>query len=513
MKKKIIEITNNADVVLENEEYEFWKNLKDVRWRLNNLYYITNKSGNKVKFKMNWAQEILYDQLWFFSLVLKARQLGITTFFSVLYLDQVLFKAHKTAGIIAHTDKDTKIIFERIKFAYDNLPEALKENIGKPNTDSSGELSFPNGSKIFVARSTRGGTVQYLHISEFGKICAQYPAKAKEIVTGAINSVEKGCFVSIESTAEGRSGYFFDYCQEAQNAQREERTLTELDFRYFFFPWWQHPDYKLKADFVITKEYEQYFDDLLRLHNIILTDDQKRWYIAKKKTQKDDMMREYPSTSDEAFAASIEGSYFKEQMKKVYEDKRVTNISWDSRFPVDTWWDLGMNDTNVMLFTQSIGNEIRFIDEYGNNGEGLAHYVNKLKEKPYTYGMHHFPHDVEVRNLDATGKSRRQTLIDLGVRNLRTIERSKDINDDIEQVRKFFSRFWFDEAKTAKLVDALNNFKKEWDEKLGEFKNHPRHDKASHWAAAIRILAKGWQHGNSTLDRSGKSDAEIVSFF
>jgi hypothetical protein len=495
---------------LTKEELEFAENLKSAEWRINNLYYIVDKHGKKIKFKMNWAQQIMFDGLWYFSIILKARQLGMTTFFTILYLDQVLFKSNVSAAIIAHTDADSKRIFERVKFAWNNLPELLRDTIGKPKTDSVGEMAFPNGSKIFVARSTRGGTLQYLHISEFAKICAKYPQKAKEIVTGAINSVEKGNFVTIESTAEGRAGYFFDYCMEAQNAQLEERELTEIDFKFFFFPWWKHPQYTLKSDFVITTKYEKYFENLEAKEKIKLTDGQKRWYISKKKTMSEDMFREYPSNVDEAFLASIEGAYYTTQMKKVYEENRIRNIPWDARLKVDTWWDLGMNDLNVILFTQAVGNEIRFIDVYYNSGEGLGHYVNVLNSKPYTYGKHVFPHDIEVRSLDEQGKSRRQTLMDLGMINIRTIERTKDINDDIEAVRKLFSRFYFDEAKTSELVNALNTYQKEWDDRLGQFKNRPRHDKSSHLVDPVRLIGRGWTQHMVDVD---KAETKTVSFF
>lgn len=481
-----------------------------MRWRLSNLYFIVDKNGKKVKFKPNWAQKMVLDNLWFFTIILKARQLGITTFFCILYLDQVLFKANKTAGIIAHTDADTKKIFKRIKYAWENLPEALKENIGYPTTDSVGELQFPNGSSIFVARSTRGGTVQYLHISEFAKICAKYPDKAREIVTGAINSVEKGNFISIESTAEGKEGYFYDYCMEAQQADVESRELSELDFKYFFFPWWKEHSYRISASFPITKEYETYFSKLESVHNIHLDEEQKRWYIAKKNKNDEDMYREYPSTWEEAFMAQIEGAYYAQQMQRVYEDQRIRNVPYDSRYPVLTYWDLGVNDFNVIIFVQAVGSEIRFIDEYHNHGEGLAHYVQVLKDRGYVYGQHTFPHDVEVQNLDEQGKTRRQTLVDLGVRNIRTVERTKDINDDIEGVRKLFSRFYFDEKKCAKLIEACQNYKKEWDDKLGQFKNHPKHDKHSHLVDPLRNLARTW---TQNLIANDKNDVKITNFF
>ena len=107
-----------SNLSLNKEELEFWENLRNWKWRINNLYWIKDKHGRKVKFKTNWAQQEVLDGLWFFSIILKARQLGITTFFCILYLDQILFSANKTAAIIAHTDYDTKKIFEKIKFAW-----------------------------------------------------------------------------------------------------------------------------------------------------------------------------------------------------------------------------------------------------------------------------------------------------------------------------------------------------------------------------------------------------------
>ena len=96
---------------------------------------------------------------------------------------------------------------KKIKFAYDNLPEWLKaERVA--TSDSSKMLAFSNGSSIRVGTSLRSGTYQYLHISEFGKLCAQRPDRAEEIIAGAINTVEVGSFIFIESTGEGAYGRF-----------------------------------------------------------------------------------------------------------------------------------------------------------------------------------------------------------------------------------------------------------------------------------------------------------------
>jgi len=341
------------------------------------------------------------------------------------------------------------------------------------------------------------------------QICAKYPEKAREIVTGAINSVEKGNFVSIESTAEGKEGYFAEYCMEAQQAEVEGKQLSELDFKYFFFPWWEESSYRLSGNVTITKEYEQYFETLEKVHGIILDVEQKNWYISKKKKNDEDMYREYPSIWEEAFMAQIEGAYYAQQMQKVYEDQRIRNVPYDSRYLVDTWWDLGYSDQNVVLFTQAIGNEIRFIDMYMNTGEGLGHYVQIIKDKGYNYGSHTFPHDIEVHSLDEKGNSRRQTLIELGMRNIRTITRTPDVNDDIEGVRKLFSRFYFDERKCAPLIEACQQYRKEWDDKNGIFKNKPKHDKNSDIVDPLRLLARGW---NKTMI-DDKAPVKIQNFF
>ena len=212
---------------------------------------------------------------------------------------------------------------------------------------------------------------------------------------------------------------------------------------------------------------------------------------------------------EEAFMAQVEGAYYAQQMQKVYSDNRIRNVPYDARYPVLTYWDMGFNDFNVILFVQAVGNEIRFIDCYYNHGEGLAHYVSVLKEKGYVYGTHTFPHDIEVSEL-GTGISRRQTLMDLNVRNIRTVERTKDINDDIEAVRKVFSRFYFDETKCAKLVEACQNYKKEWDDKLGQFKNNPKHDKHSHLVDPLRSLARSW---TQNMIATESQDVKVTNFF
>lgn len=194
---------------------------------------------------MNWAQRELFSGLHTCNIILKARQLGITTFFCILLLDQVLWNDNQQCGIVAHTLNDTQSIFvDKLKFAFDNLHPAIRP-LFKVQGDSAKELSFSHGSVIRVGTSLRSSTLNMLHVSEFGKICAKYPEKAREIITGALQTVHVGQSIFIESTAEGREGAYHDMWQRAWTHHLSGKPYGELDFKPFFFSWWRESSYTL----------------------------------------------------------------------------------------------------------------------------------------------------------------------------------------------------------------------------------------------------------------------------
>jgi hypothetical protein len=222
--------------------------LNSKLWRLTHLYYINDKSGNQVLFNLNWAQKELYEKEWHQMLVLKARQLGVTTYFSINFLDDCFWYANTNAGIIAHRKEDAEDIFKKkVKFAYDRMPKWTRA-FNNATNDRAGELSFGNGSSYRVSTGFRSGTYQRLLVSEFGKICSKSPDVAREIVTGSLNTVASDQIIAIESTAEGREGYFYDYCKQAEDNQKSKKKLTPMDFRFFFFPWYDQPEYRLSIE-------------------------------------------------------------------------------------------------------------------------------------------------------------------------------------------------------------------------------------------------------------------------
>ena len=203
--------------------------------------------------------------------------------------------------------------------------------------------------------------------------------------------------------------------------------------------------------------------------------------------------------------ASNEGAFYATQMNKVFLEHRVTKIPWVPTVPVDTWWDLGMDDYMVILFVQKVGKELRFIDSLYGSGEGLAFYAAELKKKPYIYGRHVMPHDVAVKEL-GTGKSRFEIAKSLGIQPI-TVAPKLAVGDGIEAARAVFPSCWFEEERCARLVKDLQNYRKQWDEKLGQWRGEPLHDASSNGADAFRYGATVYREGFSY---NGEGKAVIV---
>ncbi len=472
------------------------------KWfRLNTLYHIKDKTGKKVLFEPNQEQETFYLDTHGRDIILKARQLGFTTFKMISDLDDCLFTPNHSAGCICHNLEDAKDIFRnKIKYAYQNISEQQRELIAmmgyelpKPINDKDNSYVFNNGSSIKVSVSYRGGTLQSLHVSEFGKICKKYPEKAKEIVTGAFEAVGIDGSITIESTAEGKEGYFFDYCLTAKKLKDQGKKPSKLDFNFHFFPWHWRAEYSLDGG-EIANSLTSYFDELKSKHDVELTSGQMAWYSAKWKTLGDDMKREYPSTPEEAFAQSIEGAYYAQQFRKIYADGRICQ-GLNNQAKVHTVWDIGVGDSTSIWFYQRIGNEIHLVDFYENSGEGLQHYMKELKKRGYDYGEHWGPHDIENREFGSGAQSRKDAAAN-GVEidgiiykiNFEVVPK-KPIDAGIDDARTILAKCVFDERKCEQGIKALESYRKEWNDKLGCWRDRPLHDWSSHASDAFRYLA------------------------
>lgn len=453
-----------------------------------------------IDFAPNWAQDDLLSNMHYFNVILKARQLGFTTLISLYFLDCCLFFDNHAAAVVAQNlDAATEIFRDKIKFAYDNLPHWLK--IMRPLlTENQSEMEFINGSKICVGLSLRSGTFQSLHVSEFGKTSIKFPDKAKEIKTGAFNTVHQGQMIFVESTAEGQAGEFYELVKTARKLQDKNAELTSLDPKFFFYPWYENDEYALPEGealrTVLDEETIKYFEELEKEHDIFLSPRQKAWYFKKSEIMGDEMMREFPSTPDESFAASVEGAIYPKQMRLLRRSGRITSVPWEPKSLVHTFWDFGNANYMAIWFFQKVLREFRMIRYHQDSGaeQGFKEYADFMRDLGYSYGSHYVPHDGATTRLLAAGnQTYKQMMESQGLRNIRVVPVTKDKWRDIEFVCKpALLKCWFDESNCAKGIKCLDNYRKEKN-KEGVFQKEPVHDEYSDGSDAFRTFAVGYK--------------------
>ncbi len=478
------------------QEKQLETGLLDPQWRLNNLYKIKNAEGRCIDFKMNWAQQDFASNLHEFNVVLKARQLGFSTWILLYMLDAALFNSNHSCGVIAQGLNEAEDIFDnKVKFAYDNLPAFIK-NSRRIVSDNAKELKFNNGSGIVVGTSLRGGTFQKLHVSEYGKIAAKYPEKAKEIKTGAFNTVHAGQQIFVESTAEGQGGEFYELVKLARNLADRGAILSPLDPKFHFYPWHQNPDYRLNTTdalrTIITDEYAKYFRELEP--DIKLSVEQQAWYVKKADLMQDDMWREFPSTADESFRAAVEGAIYGRQMQQLRKMGQITSVPWEPSQLVHTFWDFGNANYMAIWFFQQVGREWRMIRYYQHSGQQFSQYIDFMREMPYNYGKHYVPHDGgTVRMMETGNKTYKQVMEGLGLRNIMQVPVTKSVWKDIDLLCKpALLKCWFDQTHCADGIKCLDNYRKVKN-KDGIWLQEPLHDEFSDGADAFRTFVMGWK--------------------
>lgn len=497
----------NHDFVPSNAK-ELAACLDDPMWRVcsGQLYKIMTKDdaladGTSVMpFRPNRAQRRFIRRLWFRNIILKARQLGFTTLISILWLDHALFNENQRCGIIAHEKDVAEEIFrDKVRFAYDNLPDGLREAMPLKKASATTLLFAHNNSSIKVAISVRGGTIHRLHISEFGKICAKYPKKATEVLTGSLPAVPKDGIAIIESTAEGQGGAFHDMSIKAEARSQIDRPLTIREWRFNFEPWWKNDDYQMDpTGVIITAKEHEYFDVVEAKANTELSLRQRAWYIATRESDfsgdGEKMWQEYPSTSDEAFKVSTEGKFYTVQLSAARKSGRVGKVPPVSHVPVHTFWDIGHRDGTAIWLMQKVSAEFRFIGYIEAHEEPFDYFIKELEKLGYLWGTHFLPHDADhKRQQGHRSISPKQMMEEMRPHwRFDVVPRIDEIQTGIQLTRSKLAECWFDETACALGLQRLANYGKERDDRLNVWKNTPKHDENSEGADAFRQFAQGW---------------------
>jgi len=457
-----------------------------------------DEQGKQVLFVMNAVQQVLYFALWWLNIIPKSRQHGITTFIAIFMLDACLFNSDVRAGIIAHKLADAKKIFrDKIRYAYDKLPKDLREALPLTKDDAC-ELMFSNNSGIYVGTSMRSGTLQYLHVSEYGWICTHAVQKAAEIKAGALETIHEKGMIFIESTFEGPNGDFPEMCELAEQVRAAGRDLGPLDYKIHFFPWHEKSSNITDPQFVdVSPKNHIYFDKLEKVFKKKITPPQRAWYVGKKKVLKHLMFGQHPSTLEEASIAAIEGAYYAGEMAQTREEGRICRVPHLSAYPVHTVCDLGMGGNMPWIFFQVIGLDVRIVDCFSLSKKddvrgGAAFYKRMLDTKRsqhhYNYGKHFCPFDINKGEI-GTGEIIYETFKQNGIF-FEILERETNVLDGIQRLTNIFPSIYIDSEHCQELITAWLCYHREWIENLSRYDERPAHDKSSHYADAGRYLSK-----------------------
>lgn len=212
---------------------------------------------------------------------------------------------------------------------------------------------------------------------------------------------------------------------------------------------------------------------------------------------------------DGEFDTRYSGAVYAKLMASLQEKGRISDkVMHDPAYPVYTCWDLGYDDATAIWFYQLAPEELLFIDYYENNLEGIGHYCQHVKLKPYMYANHFVPHDAAHKLQAAGGRSiMEQAWKDYGVK-MRMIPATSQQNG-IEAVRKVLPSCFFANAACADGIEAMMGYHFEYDEDLGRFKSQPVHDWSSHACKAMELAARAWVDRVSTVKEVQSRQKEV----
>lgn len=389
--------------------------------------------------------------------------------------------------LIAHNLDAGKAIFDKkVELAWKNIHPTLRA-LYKVDANTAQTLKFEFGdgsfSSIAIDTNGRSGTYNRVHITEFADVCKKYPNKVKDILEGTIPAVPTNGRVDIESTSQGASGEFYEMFMQAW--ERGEPTYP-VEYKAHFYNWqWDEEIDNITPATDLPEKFKAY----QALNK--LSDKEITYYYQKYLSLNGDLNslhKEYPTTPEEAFEVITEGSYYGEELGRMERDGRIGIVPYDKALKVHTTWDLGIGSNLAIGFYQRTREgQIRRIDSWqGQNSDGMPEAINAVLKKPYVYGYHFGPHDLEATDI-STGKSRRETAKALGL-NFRMVP-DIGVDDGINAAQIVLSRVWIDKENNKEFLKAMKNYCREWDDKRGSYKDVPYHNWASHFADEFRYMA------------------------
>jgi len=357
-------------------------------------------------------------------------------------------------GYIAPTYKQAK------RVAWDIVKTISRDIPGIEYNESELTVKYPNGSKLFLAGSDNPDSLRGIALWGVG---------------------------------------FDEYSQQPSNVFSEVISKCLADHRgyavFFGTPKGKNEFYRLfeaaKLDPAWTLIFKT-IDDSLRdedgptIDNLRLALEDDRKLVAQGIMTEDEFNQEWYCS----FEAAVKGAYYGTQLAAARQQGRIKLVPYDTVLPVYAVWDLGVGQNLAIGMYQRIGSEMHKIDYWeGSNRDGIPEAIRELKNKPYVFSKMFVPHDAEGTE-SGTGKTRLATAKELWPTMQWVVLRRLPVDDGIAKARAMFSRLYIDQAKCSRWLDAISQYRQEWDDNKGMFLEKPFHDWTSHGADEFRYTAE-----------------------
>lgn len=476
--------------------------LQDPVWRIENLYWIKNAKGHLERFKPTPEQCEVINAIHFLGItriiILKARQLGMSTVIDVILADFAIWNAGFQGTIVDENQAAASIkLTYKVVEAFNSMPAVIRDSFTVQKCNSEEFTVLQEGdlvSVVFAGKGARGGTNQFIHISEWGPIQHGDPARSDEIMNGAIPSAKEGIIVVETTWMGGKHGHLWELTERAMALLEQPENMTRYDFHLFFFAWYVDPQYSVEGNMSqIPPGIHEYFRECEaklaeRGKPYKFTDGQKLWYYKEAMPKGAKRFAEFPTLIEECFMAPVPGAVFNKLVDACKGTGRVRRVPHMAELPVFTFWDLGAPQNTRVTYVQFNGLDIHIIDHDGETEWTPAERVGAMRNKGYSYGGHFMPHDAETK--DKTGKNYVTIMNEAGLEGIRVIPKCRTIWPGINRVAELFPRFVFDEVKCKGLLEDLTVYRTKTSNVDGHQTDIIVEGKECHGVDTVRMLAE-----------------------
>ena len=455
------------------------------------------QTGKKIAFRLRDEQKVVARHLQEKPnvplYIIKSRRLGMSTLLGLFMADQAFWNSGFKGSLIDQTQADAhRKMVDIMRFGILSLDNSILENVIFPKKNDGEMTILANGqedtelSTLSAGMNARGGTTNMLWVSEWGPIAATDITRSREIRTGALPSARQGRRVVETTWYGGKGGDLWELIKPILEKDPNAEGVV------YFFPWHGDPAC-VRKEGQVTPELESYFRELGDRTGGTFSEEQKKWYAARKFEQGIFVKREYPSTLDEAMESPVEGAIYGKAITELREKGRIAPGEVDKTALVHSFWDLGSPKNTMVWYVQFVANEVRVVDlDYGFDGT-LTERISFMKNKPYPLGTCFLPHDAGATK--TSGRSFEGEMREAGMHNLKIVPRTRDIWIGINRLNQMFPRLSFRTPQCSEGIDALENYHTRPVSNGAVNSSEPVHDWSSHAADALRVMAESVLHG------------------